>query len=218
MIIDAGTRICGLGVTGNTVIVVSDGGAITWNLPAEHRVLDARLNINDSIRTIMFNHPTSPPTRLHSASISPDFDYIAIGRAHYASGDLEVYDMSTGKYLAGAASAVMRECVLRFTPDEQEVWSMHSGIRPRGWKIVKDGECNVVGLESLEGAGSISNRLLSHGHEVTDDGWILSSGKTRLLWLPQHWRRYWLEYSRSGRFLGLLDNGLPEPVILELGE
>ena len=231
LIIDAGTRIYGLGVTGNTIVVVSDGGIITWNLPAEHCVLNARLNINDTIRTITFNHPTLPPTQLYSVSISPDFDYIAIGRTHCTSGgpdhigigrayrtggDLEIYDMSTGKYLAGTAFAAVQESVLCFIPDKHGVWSVHSLIKSRGWKIVKDGESNVVGLEPFEDI--MPDRFLSHGHKVTDDGWILDSRKTRLIWLPQHWRRYWPEYSRGRRFLGLLDYGPSEPVILELDE
>ena len=43
----------------------------------------------------------------------------------------------------------------------------------------------------------------SRGYEVTDDGWILSSTRKRLLWLPHRWRsekrlRMW-----NGQFLGL---------------
>ena len=91
-------------------------------------------------------------------------------------------------------------------------------LGPQGWKIVKDRRFDVVGLEPLEKTESISDRFPSHGHEVTDDGWILNSRKTRLVWLPHSWRKYRLEYSWGERFVGLLVDGLPEPVILELDE
>ena len=219
LIIDVGTSIWGLRVTGDTVVVGGDGGIITWNLPAEERVLDSRVNINDRVRTIMFNHPTSPPGSVHSASISPDLYYIAIGRAEVDSlgihNRLELYNMSTGNYLAGTPMGGKQEDLLCFTPDEQEVWSVDNIFGPQGWKIVKDRKFDVVGLEPLEKAESISDRFPSRGHEVTDDGWILNSRKTRLIWLPHSWRK---EYSWGERFLGCSVDGLPEPVILELGE
>ena len=57
----------------------------------------------------------------------------------------------------------------------------------------------------------------SRGHEFTSDGWILDSRKKRVMWLPHHWRsKFYLEWVWEGRFLGLLDGDLLEPVVLEL--
>ena len=216
LIIDTGAKILDLGVIGNTIAVVSGGGIITWNLPAEDRILDARVNINDSVRTIMFNRLTSPPTWSHAVSISPDFNYVAIGRTD--PDYLEIFDMSTGKYLAGTALKAWRGLPLYFTPDEREVWYADNAFGPQGWKIVKDRKSDVVSLEPLGNAHSIPDRFPSHGHKVTDDGWILNSRETRLIWLPYLWRKYVRQYSQGGRFLWLLNGGLSEPVILELGE
>ena len=212
LIIDADTRICGLRVTGNTIIVVGDRGIITWNLPAEDGVLDARMNIGDSVQTIELKLPTVQ--RLYSASISPNFNYIAVGQDR----NLEIYKMSTGNYLAGIRPITTSSNVLSFTPDEREVWYVDGALGPQGCRIVEDREYGGVELELLEGTESISDRFPSHGYKVTDDGWMLNSRKTRLIWLPHHWRKYRLEYSWSGRFLGLLDDELSEPIILELGQ
>ena len=215
LIIDAGTGIYGLGVTRNTVVVVSDEKFIAWNLPAEDGVLDVIANVNDSVWTTPFNHPTQPPTRLHSASISPNFNYIAIARKDV--GSLEMYDMSTGKYLAGIRSIDMPESRLCFTPDEQEVWSVSGSYGERGWKIVRD--VDVVGLKRRRKTDSIPDGLPWRPYRVRRalDGWMPNSRGTRLMWMP-HRREVYLGYSWSGRFLGFLDKELSEPIILELGE
>ena len=237
LIIDTGMKIDGLGVTGNTVIVVGGGKIITWDLPAEHGVLEARANIRDSIRTIMFNHPALPPTgreeggptnievglpgttpkndSLPSASISPDFNYVVIT---WGAGEgLDIYDISTGKHLARTTTGGYFPW---FTLDGREVWS--SRVRPlEGWKITKDTESDAIRLEHVR-----SNILPSggfpwrspHGHNVTKGGWIFNSRKKRLMWLPHHWRKYERYWMWDGQFLGLLDPGLPEPFILELDE
>ena len=134
---------------------------------------------------------------------------------------LEIYEMSTGKCLASTRGGYPRDTMC-ITPDGQEVWSVGDMYRPEGWKIIKDSKSDVVGLKHLGYIKRTSDRLPwipSHGHKVTDDGWILNSRKTRLIWLPRRWRMYGLEYSSGGRFLGLLDaDGLAEPIILELGD
>jgi len=216
LIVDTGTRICGLGVTGSTAIVVGEGKIITWNLPAADQcVLDARVNIRDSVRTILFNHHPLLTGRTHSASISPDFNHLVITRGRVDEG-LDIYDMSTGKHIVGATNDVFR---LWFTRDGCEVWYSAYGLY--GQKIIRDGGSNIIGLEPLQRGGAPSGGFLwesSHGHKVTDDGWILDSRKKRVMWLPHHWRvskedRIWDE-----RFLALFDRGLPEPVVIELYE
>ena len=87
------------------------------------------------------------------------------------------------------------------------------------WKITQDYKSGATQLQSLGRTGySKGARLpleLTHGYEVTDDGWILSPTEKRILWLPHHWRSK--EYHRewSGQFLGLLHCELPKVVILE---
>ena len=38
------------------------------------------------------------------------------------------------------------------------------------------------------------------------------------MWLPHHWRKFERTRTWGGQFLGLVDSGLPEPIIMELGE
>ena len=216
LIVDTGTKICGLGVTADTVAVVGEGKIITWNLPAGDCVLDARANIHDSVRTIVFDHPPPFPIRLHSASISPDFNYLAI-TTRWHDG-LDIYDVPTGKHLVGTATGSVFHPW--FTRDGREVWCPDDIFGAH--KIIRGEGSDVIGLEPLlERSAKPSGGYLwesSHGHNVTDDGWILDSRKKRVTWLPHHWRfskeyRIW-----DGQFLALFDRILPEPVIIELYE
>ena len=219
LVIDTGMGICGLGVTANTVIVVGDKKIITWDLPAGDSVLGAEANIQESVRTTVFNHPASSSGRsyIYRASISPNFNYFV---TTWEPGDesTDVYDLSTGKHLVGTTSESASE--QWFTQDGREVWSSRD-MPMEGWKIVKSGKSDIIGLEPLGPNAKPSGGYLwesSHGHDVADDGWILDSRKKRVMWLPHRWRvrkelRIW-----GGRFLGLLGHELPEPVILELDE
>jgi len=216
LIVDTGMKICGLGVTGSTAIVVGEGKIITWNLPAGGCVLDARANIHDSVQTIVFNHPPPPPEQLHSASISPDLNHLVITPGSRGGG-LDIYDVSTGKHAVGTTTGVFSR--LWFTRDGREVWS--SGIFSKGRKIIRGGGSDATRLEPVrngDGPSGGHHWESSYGHKVTDDGWILDSKKNRVMWLPHHWRvgveyRIWDE-----RFLALFDPGLPEPVIIDLYE
>jgi WD40 repeat protein len=215
LIIDTGMKICGLGVTGNTVIVVGEGKITTWDLPEGDGVLNAKANAHDSVRTVVFNHPAPPPTRLDSASISPDFNYIAIGRED--SKCLEIYDISTGKRLAVTTTTDVRRPW--FTRDGREVWSSRAFPKD-GWKITKSGESDVIELEPLRPNTRPSGGYLwesPHGHDVARDGWILDSRGKRLVWLPHFWRVYKRYPIWDGRFL-VLSTGLHGLVILELDE
>ena len=214
LIVDTGMNILGLGVTGSTVIVVGEGKIITWNLPAGDCVPYARANIHDSVRTIVFNHPPPPSGRAHFASISPDFNYLVITRG--AEEGLDIYDMSTGKHLVGTAAKNVGQPW--FTRDGREVWyDYNSG----GQKIIRGGGSDIIELEPLgDGDGPSGGYLWesSHGHKVTDDGWILDSRKKRIMWLPHHWRAVESCWIWDGWFLALFDPGPPEPVIIELYE
>jgi len=212
LIVDTGMKICGLGVTADTVVVVGEGKIVTWNLPAGDCVLDARANIHDSVWTIVFDHPSPPPKRLHSASISPDFSHLVITREE--GGGLDIYDMRTGKHVAGTTVDYVSHPW--FTRDGREVW-----YDTGGQKIIRDGGSNIIGLEPLRrGSVPSGGRLWgsSCGHRVTDDGWILDSRKKRVMWLPHHWRASRNDQMWDERFLALFDPGLPEPVIIELYE
>ena len=216
LIVDTGMKICGLGVTENTVIVVGEGKIITWNLPsAGGCVLDARANIRDSIQTTVFDCSPPPPERSHSASISPDFNHLVIK----AMGRMDIYDMSTGNYLVSTGTSALPTCQPWFTRDGREV--RDSRIHHGGAKIIRGGGSSIIGLESVGDDDGPSGGHLSessHGHKDADDGWILDSRKKRVMWLPHHWRfskqyRIW-----DGQFLALFDPGLPEPVVIELYE
>ena len=215
LIVDAGMKILGLGVTGSTVIVVGEGRISTWNLPGGDGVFDARANTHDSVRTIVFNYPPLLPGGLHSASVSPDSNHLIITGAR--SEGLDIYDVSTGKHVV--ATTIGGDSRPWFTRDGREVWC--STINPIGQKIIRGGGSDVIGLEPVRDSDGPSGGYLwesAHGHEITDDGWILDSRKKRVMWLPHHWRveveyRIWDEW-----FLALFYRGLLEPVIIELYE
>jgi WD40 repeat protein len=214
LIVDTGMEICGLGVTGNNVIVVGDKKIITWDVPARDCVPDTKANIHDSVRTVVLDHPAVPRTRILSASISPDFDYIAIGWEGH--GGLGIYDRSTGKHLAGI---INRELLGRpwFTPDGHEVWPL-TNTNGFGWEIIKNEKSDVIRLDPI----FFDERPLGkypwdapHGHYIMAGAWIFDSRKKRLMWMPYPWRvgeKRTLMW--AGRFLALLDGRLSEAVIL----
>jgi len=206
LIIDTGIRIWALKVNGVAIVVVGEGWIITWNLPAGDHVIDAGVNIKDSVRTIKFDHPM-----LTQSAISPDFKYIIL-----IFGDLSIYDMSTGSRVASSVIGFGEKSMVWVTPDGCEVW-----ISPRqGWKIIKDVKSDIIRVESLRAAPPSGGYPWEsfRGHEVTDGGWILNSGKKRLMWLPHHWREYILSRKWCGQFLGLSHGGLSEAIVIQLGE
>jgi len=212
LIVDVGMKIWGLGVTANTAIVIGEGKIVTWNLPTGDCVLEARANIHDSVQTIVFDHPPPPSDWPHSASISPDFNYLVITREE--GEGLDIYDMATGGHLVGSTTL----CLFQpwFTRDGREVWSASYGN-----KIIRGGGSNVIGLEPLWLSDDPSGGQLwesSYGHKVTDDGWILDSRKKRVMWLPHNWRVFDEHRIWNGQFLALFGCELPEPVIIELYE
>ena len=206
----------GLRVTESSIAVVGNAKVVAWNLPVGDGVLDTRVSIDaeDSVRTTILDHSALVEPHIASASVSPDFNHIAIVRQPTRTTDphLDVYDMPTGKHLAGTTLAGHRPW---FTPDGREVWC----DKGEGWTIVGGSGSDLPKLEELEPARYQPDGCpweSAHGHEVTDDGWILSSRGKRLLWLPPHWRSSKTHKVWSGQFLALLRPELPEAVILEL--
>lgn len=227
-IIDTGIEILGLGVTGDTVIVVGNGKVVTWSLPVGKGGPEVRASINDSVRTIILNQ--SPLLLCWSPSvwISPDFNHIFIAGMYVLAAEeggyyLSAYSMSTGKCLAEIRPGGFE---VWLTSDGRKVWcsTLGRGGPPGGivgWAIVKDNGSDLLKLERLDLTQHQPERCPwepSRGYEVTDDGWILTSGGKRLLWSPPHWRLYPDGGVWEGRFLGLLHLKLPEAVILELPE
>ena len=189
---------------------------------------------------------SAPPilSRIYSASISPDFKHIAVIAANAAVSILHlvIFDTATGKYLASAMTGLSMWGIPWFTQDGREVWhcdprdggwgyfareshGLNRGSRERGWAVVNNSTSSITALSKIIALGSThhSSGTLpwqsSHGHQVTDDGWILNTGGKRLLLLPHHWQspegvhKMW-----GGQFLALLHSELREVVILELLE
>jgi len=214
LMINTGMVVCGLGVTGSTAIVVGEGKIVTWNLPAGDCVLNAEANIHDSVRTIVFDHPPPPPGWLHFASISPDFNHLAITREEDGGGGVDIYDASTGKHLFGIPTRYVTRPW--FTRDGREVW-----CDSNSQKIIMGGGTDIIRVEPVGRGDAPPGGYLwesAHGHDITRDGWILDSRKKRVMWMPHHWRVHREYRIWDGRFLVLFDGELPEPVIIEMYE
>ncbi|KAF8488885.1 hypothetical protein F5888DRAFT_1809332 [Russula emetica] len=209
LVVDTGTAVFGLRAVGNTIVIVGEGKIVTWNLPVGDSAVNARANVSDAVRTVMFDYsPFSLELDYPPASISPDFNYMAL----ICNSNLHIYDASTGKHLVDTPSD---EGMLWFTPDGHEVWHLNGG-----WVIVKDSESDVTKLEFLGRpptrvpSGGLP-RQSSRGYLVTDGGWIISPSGKRLFWLHPLWRGREWERLWSGQFLGLLHLELPDLVVLE---
>jgi len=88
-------------------------------------------------------------------------------------------------------------------------------------EIIKGENSDLIELEWMRQTNDSSGRHpweSSLGYDIHQDGWIFDSKKKRVVWLPHSWRvdeRYWIW---GGRFLGLMNDALLEPIILELYE
>ena len=216
--INTGMQVECLGVVGDTAIVVDMEKIVTWNLPDGDRAFNA--GVNDAVRTVVFRSqvPLCLPGN-YIQSLSPDLSCIAVrGASKLRSGHfLEIYDVPTGTCLA-STSTPERCHPPRFTRDGREVWVKFSRSGEKGWEIIEDNESGAMELKPREFPSGTFLWQSPHGYEVTDDGWLLSPTRKRLLWLPHRWRsaseerRLW-----SGRFLGL-SHRLSNVVILEFFE
>ncbi|KAF9644494.1 YVTN repeat-like/Quino protein amine dehydrogenase [Thelephora ganbajun] len=218
-IIDTGMEVYGQRAAGSTIVAVGREKVVTWDLPARDHVHNAKVNVNDSIRTATIGClrtiPWSRPLKF--ASISPDLHRIAIAE----DNSLHLHDVPTGKCLGTVFADVGRGTRPWFTSDGREVWYITDRGKTNGFMIVEDSESGVIKLKGLESTRQRSNMppwLSSRGYKIMSDGWILGSSGKRLLWLPLHWRPSGTNGAWSGRFLALLHGTLPEAVILELEE
>jgi WD40 repeat protein len=209
--IDTSIPVYGLRSIGNAILVIGDEKFIFWNLPEGNFLPDVRMNIGDSALAKGFRKRDSSTTL--AASISPNFQYIALGGSHHAKGYwLEVYCTSTGQTIHGQVQLHR----LWFPPGERDIWCA----------FVNKAKVFAITQHSLDHTRTVAEVDYgtwgcpwgsSYGYKVTDDGWILGVGGKRLLLLPPLWRsglkqdRVW-----SGEFLALLHGALPELVVLEL--
>lgn len=217
--IDTGVKVHGVRVAETTIFVVGDEKIITWNLPGVG-VLNARANIDDSFQTTALDYPIANHPGWYEASISPDLNYIAIVNMV----GLNIYNVSTGKYLTGAAGQIEGDEQLWFTPDGGEVWCGFTGscgYEWKRWSVIKDSESNIPKLEDLdttEGPPGGSCWKSPDGYQVMSDGWLLNSSGKQLSWIPPHWYYPHGDHIWNGQFLAFLNVNLPKPIILELLE
>ena len=220
LIISTSMKVHGLGVGESSVIVVGEEKIVTWNLPEGNQAPDPRANIDDSVRTITFDHPRFPTlAQRPTISVSPDLNRIAIleGCAEPDSC-LYIYDVPAGQRLASASMG--SDPSPWFADDEPQVWCVTDRGEAELWKVVGDGGSDGE-LEHLESATRPPDGFPwqpSRGYSVKEDRWILNPDEKRLLWLPPHWRSDGWNRMWGGRFLALLDRELPKPVIVELEE
>ena len=210
--VDTGTRISGLKITEDKIIVVGHGEIITLDLPARGCVENTRRDINNSIHITTFQ-PLAPDNWLH-ASISPNLKYIAIVDRKAYQKSMYICDMCTGRRLNGAYS---HGHVTGFTPSDH-VWCADNNGRVDQWEILKKDGSDAIEL-------GIDKKPLNDyywnapdGHKLTDDGWIISPSREWLLWLPHSLQQgSKVQMKWSGKFLAVWNGSSPEPCILEFG-
>ena len=223
--IDAGMEVCGLGMLWNTIVVMGDWKAVTWDLPAEDCVPGTCVGLEGSSRTIeLSDSPHGSPISASSsydsrdsidistrASISPDFHHIALSDVRH----LSIYSTSTGKLLWKKSTYGE---ALRFSRDGHNVWCVDYDSKVEVWGVSskqKRPEFRRWEIDvelPLEGCPWVP----SCGYRVTRDWWVLGPDGNRLLLLPPSWQSYPALRVWEGRFLALLHSRPSEPVILEL--
>ena len=206
--IDVGMEIHGMEVIESEIIVVGSGESIIWELPAGDDDFGVEWDVEDSIQTITFEEELEG----HQISISPNFDYmVGIGYDGY----LVISDVYTGKELCAVYT---HGSLPGFCPDGDVVWCATQFGEVEQWKIVEDGISGTIKLEYLNVDAFYAFPCFSScGYEVTEDGWVVSSGGRHLLWLPHQWQSDKKDKVKwSGNILALLYTGLPNVVILEL--
>ena len=204
---DMGVKIDCLGMTEDTVVVVGEEKIATWNLGGGDCVF--HISINDSVpfttpEGLLLPGIPGMPTQM---SISPDLSHVVVARESRgpSSSSLEVDNVSTGRRLARIKTTDAMTPF--FTQDGREVWvGITDGSFGEQSKIIEDSKSGTIELntQTNEGPPRAIFRESPHGHEVTEDGWVLSPARKRLLWLPHRWRSHKWNRVWRGRFLGLL--------------
>ena len=210
--IDVGMEVYGLRAIGETIVVIGEEKVITWNLPEGIVSPGAMVGLEYSVRLIGFFKGESPVV---AASISSDFAYTAVlSGEDTISRTLTIYETSTGKdtnlftYSSGNT--------LWFLPDGFGVGWVADGNRGKAAKFTQGGLALPESIGDIEYGQCGCPHGSSSGYKVTNDGWIISPSRKRLLMLPPQWRAETERRVWNGKFLGLLQSALPEAVILEL--
>ncbi|KAF9786248.1 hypothetical protein BJ322DRAFT_1020328 [Thelephora terrestris] len=219
--IDTSVKIQQLRVTSSAVAVADEGRVIIWNLPAGN-CIGARASINDSTHTTTLDLPDPrPPLYELVTSISPDLSRIAVV-IDLDSVDicyLQINDILTGRRVADVKIGFdLRQPCVNLGENEVWCWKKYDEYPVMGWGVIEDHESGTTKLKPLsEDMGIQQPRPWNSqcGYEVTQDGWVLSPTKKRLVWLPHCWRASHSDRVWSGQFLGLTQRELSEAVILQ---
>ena len=214
LVIDTGAKNCGMGMTDNSVIIVDTEKITTWDLSTTDHTTNTRANIDQSIQTIPLNPPF--PYTWPLVRISSDFNYIVV-TVESDKNILYIYSMHTGEQLARAEPDGW---IPGFAPGKHVIWCASVHGKAEQWAVIQKGSSNTIELEKLENneeSKCVYPWDSEHGHQITDDGWVLSSSGMRLLWLPHNWRpKVKVQGRWSGQCLGIWNADLLQPVILKL--
>ena len=205
--IETSMEVYGLRAIGDTVVVIGDCKAITWNLAGDSFFLDSKMGVKNSVQTVEFRNHYSG--NIISTSISPNLCYIATLKKDFST-TLVLSKVSTWEDPTSQDIKKGRH-PLWFTSDGLNVCC---SLGEEGVGVVKIPQ---YGPQN-EPVGDIWRCPWesSSGYQVTDDGWILGTDEKRLLMLPTSWQSHVEKMVWNGQFLALLHNSLPELVILKL--
>ena len=209
--IDTGMRGLGLGLTEDAVVVIGEGKATTWSLSGGTCFPGTTMNIADSTRTIVLSE-LSESNPVGAALISPGFRYIIV--SEYS--EYYLHSATAGEFISKFSS---KFGIFWFTPDGHHIGDFLSHNRADIWQITTEGtvELSAEGIDIGEGRWGCPY-IPSRGYRIAANGWVFDRSGRRLLILPPLWRSQlpFQERKWSGQFLGLLQEGLPEPVIIDL--
>ena len=99
--IDTSIEVYGLRPVVNSIVVIGDEKAITWNLSGGNSLPDARINDEGSPRGERFRDLDRDYTFVSAASISLDLQYLVLARFNTQANFLDVYRTSTGQTMGG---------------------------------------------------------------------------------------------------------------------
>lgn len=211
--IDTSIEVYGLRLIGNTIVVIGDKKAITWNLLGGDFPSNTRMTIEDSTGTINFNNMSM--SSAIAASISLDLQYIA--HAEICGGEtfLNVYCTSSEHRITERVDISVH--ALQFSPDGEKIWCVSQENEADVFTITLGTMNHTETITHVEYGSCDCPWGSPHGYKVTNDGWLLGTGGKRLLMLPPPWRSTSeVHWAWDWKFLALLHRTLPEPVILEL--
>ena len=209
--IDTGVEVHGLGLpTGNAIIVVGDGEVITWNLPEGKCPPDARMGTQDRADTVHLSDKWQ--NEVIAAAVSPDLRHVALvtRRIIREGRRLYVYSAFTGQR---AGYAITEGNTPRFGPGGSDIWC-GAGNEAEVWTVTQDDLDYGVPVD--DDGGWKNPWGSSRGYKATEDGWILGPDGKRRLMLPPPWQSDAVGRVWKGKYLALLHDTLPGPIILDL--